>query len=62
MISNTYFQVEIDEYRDYEKAMIALQEASKCLTKGRDPLQVEQKIADINRKIELIKQFLNIRT
>lgn len=29
----TCAQVEIDEYRDYEKALKALQEASRCLTK-----------------------------
>lgn len=42
--------------------MIALQEAAKCLTKGRDPMQMENRIAEINRKTDLIKQFLNIRT
>ncbi len=58
------FQVEIDDYRDYEKASSALQEAIRCLTKaeGREVIQTQEMADKINKKITLIKKFLNIRT
>ena len=58
-------QVEVDDYRDYEKAAAALQQAIKCTaTAGHDALAGDA--ADIqtrlNTKLTLIRRFLNIRT
>ncbi|XP_075035600.1 intraflagellar transport protein 140 homolog [Mixophyes fleayi] len=56
-------QVEIDEYQNYEKAMGALTEAYKCLTKAkmRSPEEQERKLSDIQNKITLVKRFLQAR-
>jgi hypothetical protein len=57
-------QVEIDDYRDYEKAASALQEAIKSVAKGnQDTMSVENAEIQtrINRKLTFIKKFLNIR-
>ena len=49
--------MEIDEYRDYEKAVSALQEAVKYMTKGGKDEQVES----LQRRIELIEKFAQAR-
>uniref|UniRef100_A0A914XUQ0 Anaphase-promoting complex subunit 4-like WD40 domain-containing protein n=1 Tax=Plectus sambesii TaxID=2011161 RepID=A0A914XUQ0_9BILA len=60
-------QVEIDDYRDYEKAASALQEALRCLNKAtagetsKNAIQLTEKQDEINKTIALIKRFLNIR-
>ena len=57
-------QVEIDDYRDYEKAASAYQEAIKSVAKGnQDTMSVENAEIQtrINRKLTFIKKFLNIR-
>ncbi|XP_017274041.1 intraflagellar transport protein 140 homolog [Kryptolebias marmoratus] len=56
-------QVEIDEYQDYEKALDALMEAFKCLSKAKDTSggQQEGRLADLQHKISLIKKFVHIR-
>lgn len=61
--NHSYLQAEIDEYRDYGKALDALNEALKCnqQARGRDALQIEEKNAELNKKIQLVKQFLGIR-
>ncbi|XP_068610701.1 intraflagellar transport protein 140 homolog [Brachionichthys hirsutus] len=54
-------QVETDDYQNYEKALDALTEASKCLAKAKDPSAEEQKakMAELQRKITLIKKFVH---
>ncbi|XP_069011880.1 intraflagellar transport protein 140 homolog [Embiotoca jacksoni] len=56
-------QVEIDDYQNYEKALDALTEAFKCLSKAKDAStgQQEVKLADLQHKITLIKKFVHIR-
>ena len=56
-------KVEIDEYQNYEKAVGALTEAFKCLTKAKmaDRQQQEGKITDIKTRIALIKKFIQTR-
>jgi intraflagellar transport protein 140 len=41
-------QVEIDEYRDYDKALGALNEAAKCLEKAAKSKQTGGSIANVN--------------
>eukprot|EP00743_Colponemidia_sp_Colp-15_P005070 GILK01005459.1.p1 GENE.GILK01005459.1~~GILK01005459.1.p1 ORF type:complete len:1424 (+),score=370.05 GILK01005459.1:129-4400(+) len=53
-------QVEIDEYRDYEKALGALKEALKYMTKGRSA-DKEQKINSLNKRIGLVERFVAAR-
>ena len=56
-------QVEIDEYQNYDKAMGALGEAYKCISKAKmdDSMQQEEKIGNIKHKISLIKRFVMAR-
>ncbi|KAM6964373.1 intraflagellar transport protein 140 homolog isoform 2-T2 [Tautogolabrus adspersus] len=54
-------QVEIDEYQNYEKALDALTEAFKCLSKIKDPGQHEVRLADLQHKVTLIKKFVHAR-
>ncbi|XP_072275167.1 intraflagellar transport protein 140 homolog [Pyxicephalus adspersus] len=56
-------QVEIDEYQNYEKAMGALTEAYKCLTKAkmRSPEDQERKLSDMQNKLTLVKRFIQAR-
>uniref|UniRef100_A0A3B5KY38 Intraflagellar transport 140 homolog (Chlamydomonas) n=1 Tax=Xiphophorus couchianus TaxID=32473 RepID=A0A3B5KY38_9TELE len=56
-------QVEIDDYQNYEKALDALMEAFKCLSKAKDGSsgQQEVRLADLQHKIVLIKKFVHIR-
>lgn len=56
-------QVEIDEFQDYEKAMSALGEAYKCLTKGsvEDSVKAEQIINSLKFKVTVIKKFMDGR-
>jgi len=56
-------QVEIDEYQNYEKAVGALTEAFKCLTKAKmtDKTKQENKITELKSKIALIKTFITTR-
>ncbi|XP_006801137.1 intraflagellar transport protein 140 homolog [Neolamprologus brichardi] len=57
-------QVEIDDYQNYEKALDALTEASKCLSKAKDASsgQQEVRLADLQHKIALIRKFVHIRS
>ncbi|XP_044159279.1 intraflagellar transport protein 140 homolog isoform X3 [Bufo gargarizans] len=56
-------QVEIDEYQNYEKAMGALTEAYKCLSKAkmRSPEEQERRLSDMQNKVTLVKRFLQVR-
>ncbi|KAL0984320.1 hypothetical protein UPYG_G00139910 [Umbra pygmaea] len=56
-------QVEIDDYQNYEKAMGALTEAYKCLSKakGRSPDEHVARMADLEHKITLVKRFIQAR-
>lgn len=46
-------QVEIDEYRDYEKALGALNEAVKQLTKAGP---TGEKLAHLNKRVFLVER------
>ncbi|XP_075422551.1 intraflagellar transport protein 140 homolog isoform X2 [Ascaphus truei] len=56
-------QVEIDEYQNYEKALGALTEAYKCLSKAklRSPEEQERKLSDMQSKMALVKRFIQAR-
>ncbi|KAG8009125.1 hypothetical protein GBF38_011739 [Nibea albiflora] len=55
-------QVEIDDYQNYEKALDALTEALKCISKAKDSSgQQEARLADMQHKITLIKKFVYAR-
>ena len=56
-------KVEIDDYQNYEKALDALTEALKCLSKTKDSTagQQEVRLADLQHKITLIKKFVHAR-
>ncbi|XP_035468905.1 intraflagellar transport protein 140 homolog [Scophthalmus maximus] len=57
-------QVEIDEYQNYEKALDALTEAAKCLSKAKDSSAGDQevRVGDLHNKISLIKKFVHARS
>ncbi|XP_077407490.1 intraflagellar transport protein 140 homolog isoform X1 [Vanacampus margaritifer] len=58
----TRAQVEIDDYQSYEKALDALSEAVKCLSKVKNSDgQQEAKLAELQRKITIIKKFVHAR-
>lgn len=53
-------KVEIDEYQNYDKALGALNEAFKCLTKAKmknESLQ-EEKLGGLKNRMALIKKFV----
>lgn len=56
-------QVEIDEYQNYDKALGALSEAYKCLTKAKMKNQSlqEEKLAALKHRIGLVKKFVQAR-
>ncbi|XP_067407526.1 intraflagellar transport protein 140 homolog isoform X3 [Emydura macquarii macquarii] len=56
-------QLEIDEYQNYEKAQGALTEAYKCLSKAKTKSAIEQesKLALLQRKMALVKRFIQAR-
>lgn len=56
-------QVEIDEYQNYDKAHGALIEAYKCMSmsKAKNPLDQEAKLAQLQNKMALVKRFLQAR-
>nr|CAB3255295.1 intraflagellar transport protein 140 homolog [Phallusia mammillata] len=56
-------QVEIDEYQNYDKAIGALTEALKCLTKAKmaDRQLQESKVSEVKGRIALIKKFTQTR-
>ena len=52
--------VEIDEYRDYEKATAALKQAIKYLSKATSGDR-QSKMAVINTKKDLIEKFIELK-
>ncbi|KAM4624504.1 intraflagellar transport protein 140 homolog [Polymixia lowei] len=56
-------QEEIDDFRNYEKALGALTEAYKCLSKAksRSPGEQEARMTDLQHKITLVKRFIQAR-
>jgi len=56
-------QVEIDDFHDYEKAIGALGESYKVLSKATssDPTSQEIKLNDLKNRIILTKKFLQIK-
>uniref|UniRef100_A0A3B3IEM7 Intraflagellar transport 140 n=1 Tax=Oryzias latipes TaxID=8090 RepID=A0A3B3IEM7_ORYLA len=56
-------QVEIDDYQNYEKALDALTEAFKCLSKAEDTSGGQQatRLAELQHKITLIKKFIHMQ-
>ncbi|KAJ3249316.1 hypothetical protein HK104_007674 [Borealophlyctis nickersoniae] len=56
-------QVEIDEYQNYEKALGALRESLKCVTKAKDNtiLNKDAMIASLQHRMDLIGQFVEAR-
>jgi intraflagellar transport protein 140 len=54
-------QVEIDEYRDYEKALGALQDSQKFILKGKEIPQREEKLASLDQRIRLVQRFVEAR-
>ncbi|KAG1671031.1 Intraflagellar transport protein 140 [Nymphon striatum] len=56
---NACAQVEIDDYQNYEKALGALNEAFKCISKASQTTQdLDQKISESKMKIELVRQYV----
>ena len=53
-------QVEIDEYRNYEKALGALREALKFLNRGRGA-DKERRIENLNTRVQMVDQFVQAR-
>ncbi|CAH1793663.1 unnamed protein product, partial [Owenia fusiformis] len=55
--------VEVDEYQNYDKALGALTEAYKCLTKAKmkNQTQQEEKLAALKTRITLMKKFVTAR-
>ena len=56
-------QVEIDEFQDYDKAMSALAESYKCLTRGNldDSVRAEEMVKQLRVKLVLIKKFIEAK-
>lgn len=58
------FQVEIDEFQNYEKAFGALAEAQRCLqkiTNPKDPKQIQRATEIVQQRLTLVKRFVDIR-
>ncbi|XP_049802425.1 intraflagellar transport protein 140 homolog [Schistocerca nitens] len=66
LLANFYVacaQVEVDEYRNYEKALGALGEASRCLarvTNPKDPSQHERAVETVTQRAALVKRFIDV--
>ncbi|XP_072916135.1 intraflagellar transport protein 140 homolog [Hemitrygon akajei] len=60
---NACAQVEIDEYQNYEKALGALTEAYKCLSKAkmRNQGEQEERLRELQNKLTTVKKFVQIR-
>ncbi|XP_012060565.1 PREDICTED: intraflagellar transport protein 140 homolog [Atta cephalotes] len=67
LLANFYVacaQVEIDEFQNYEKALDALNQANKCLSKvmtPRDPDVHKRAIELVNNRMSAIKRYLDIK-
>ena len=59
-----HLQLEVDEYQNYEKALAALTEASRCLAKVTSPHDMahHQRVLDaLSTRMALVKKFVDIR-
>jgi len=54
-------QVEIDEYRDYEKALGALKEAMKYMIKSKAMPEKEEKLESLDKRMRLVERFVESR-
>ncbi|KAI8620888.1 hypothetical protein BC830DRAFT_1096659 [Chytriomyces sp. MP71] len=54
-------QVEIDEYQNYEKALGALKESAKCLSKVKDSMAMEEKLKSLMTRVAYIETFVAAR-
>jgi intraflagellar transport protein 140 len=67
LLANFYVacaQVEIDEFKNYEKAYGALTEASRCLAKigsPRDSVQHQRATEIVLQRLTMVKRFVDIR-
>ncbi|XP_063235193.1 intraflagellar transport protein 140 homolog [Bacillus rossius redtenbacheri] len=67
LLANFYVacaQAEVDVYQNYEKALGALGEAHRCLSKvtsPRDPLQHQRAVEELEARTALVSKFLDIR-
>lgn len=63
LLLSSFAQVEIDDFQNYEKALHALTEAYKCVSKAKDSStgKQEARLADLQHKITLIKKFVQAR-
>lgn len=55
-----FTQVEIDEYRDYDKAAGALKESMKCLVKSK-LADKDQKLDSLKKRVGLVEKFIVAR-
>lgn len=55
--------MEVDEYQNYEKALGALTEAYKCLTKAkmRNQGEQEERLEQLQNKLTTVKKFVQVR-
>jgi hypothetical protein len=54
----------VDEYQNYEKALGALSEASRCMSKVTTPgdaVQHQRVLDNLNTRMALVKKFVDIR-
>jgi len=56
-----YAQMEIDEFRDYEKALDALKESRQQLAKARKMMDKECRIKSLDSRISIIADFVEAR-
>jgi len=54
-------QVEIDEYRDYEKALGALKESLKYIIKAKAIPDKDEKLQSLDGRIRLVERFVEAR-
>lgn len=54
-------QLEIDEFRDYQKALGALREARKCVAKSTRAEDKDARAGQLQRRIALVEQFIHAR-
>lgn len=55
--------VEIDDYKNYEKALGALNEALKCMSKAKmkDFNAQERRVSTLQERIEVVKKFTAVK-
>lgn len=58
-----HFQLEIDEFQNYEKALGAMGEAYKCLSRinPEEQNQEELKLGDLKNRMTLVNRFIKAK-